>query len=327
MKKTLVIPSCRAGSLQEFFRAWNGVGDWDETIVVEDGPARTFSVPDGVRHYAWADIDEELGGDAWIVSRRDSAIRCFGFLMAYRSGADLILTLDDDCFPGVRRGGFAIGTAHLAAMEHPRWVESIPGMRTRGLPYRNRGRLRTMANMGIWSGVPDLDAVQTLGGAHPHASGGFRAPGGSRVIPAGQYFPMCGMNLAFRAEATPLFYFPPMGDGSPYRRFDDIWSGVVAKRVMDHLGWGFSAGEPIVVHARASDPMANLVKEAPGIARNETLWEEVDRAPLSAREPAACVREIGDHLAREGDEYTRRLGRALATWGSLFDGKHHRNGA
>lgn len=318
MRKILVIPSCREVSLRDFLRAWDGVGDWDELIVVEDGPTRTFDLPDSVGHYAWDDIARTLGEDAWIISRRDSAIRSFGFLMAYRAGADLIATLDDDCFPGVRGGGMPICTAHARAMEQPRWVESIPGMRTRGLPYRNLGKLRAAANVGLWSDVPDLDAVQTLAG-HPNASGGFRPPAGSRLVPAGQYFPLCGMNLAFLRAAAPLFYFPLMGDGSPYRRFDDIWCGILAKKAMDHLGWHVSVGEPVVRHVRASDPMVNLVKEAPGIARNETLWEEVDRIPLTAREPAACMAELSDALARDGsDEYARTLGRALGAWAALF---------
>lgn len=319
MRKTLVVPSCREGSLREFLRAWDGVGDWNELIVVEDGPTRTFELPDSAGHYAWDDIARTLGEDAWIISRRDSAIRSFGFLMAYQAGADLIATLDDDCFPDVHGGGMPICTAHARAMERPRWVESIPGMRTRGLPYRNLGKFRAMANVGLWSDVPDLDSVQTLAG-HPHASGGFRPPAGSRVIPAGQYFPMCGMNLAFYREAAPLFYFPLMGDGQPYRRFDDIWGGVIAKRVMDHLGWHVSVGAPIVRHIRASDPMVNLVKEAPGIARNETFWREIDIAPLTAANPSRCMAEMGRWLETAStDDYTRRLGRAIQIWASRFD--------
>ena len=45
------------------------------------------------------------------------------------------------------------------------------------------------------------------------------------------------MSLAFRIEALPLMYLPLMGEGQPYDRFDNIWGGVIAKRVCDHLGW------------------------------------------------------------------------------------------
>lgn len=313
MKKVLVIPSNRGDRLKEFFDAWCApMGDWDRVIVIEDNPYRTFDLPPSCDHYSWEEIEATLGDSAWIISRRDSAIRCFGFLMAYRGGADLIVTLDDDCYP--REPGICAG--HLRAMgSHGRWVESVPGMRTRGLPYFNRGRLDVAANMGLWSRVPDLDAPQTLAGG----VGDFEPPRGSRIVPTGQYTPLCGMNLAFRREATPLFYFPPMGEGQPYRRFDDIWAGVIAKRVIDHLGWRLSAGDPAIEHIRASDPMANLVKEAPGIARNETLWQEIDAVRLTADDPACCMAELGDALERDGsDDYARRLGRAMQVWASLF---------
>lgn len=315
MKKTCVVPSCRAHSLAEWLRAWDGIGDWDELIVVEDGPRPTFELPAAVVHYCWQDVRDILGPSAWIVSRRDSAVRGFGLLMAYVRGAGLVVTLDDDCYPDGER---PICAGHLAAMEsHPRWIESIPGMRTRGLPYRNRGRLHVAANMGLWRGVPDLDAIQSL--ASPPA-GDYTPPAGSRVVPGRQYVPLCGMNLAVRREAIPLFYFPPMGEAQPYRRFDDIWAGVIAQKVLDHLGWSLAVGEPFVHHVRASDPLVNLVKEAPGIAAHEELWPAIDSAVLAARTPAACMDELGRHLVCRHDAYASRLGEALRVWASLFAG-------
>ena len=317
MTTALVIPSNRSDQLAAFFEAWEDVGDWDHTIVVEDNPTRTFDLPPYIHHFAWDDIEETFGNDAWIFSRRDSAIRCFGFFLAWRVGADLTLTLDDDCRPHDDR---PICATHRRTMNHHRrWVESVPGMRTRGLPYHTIGRLNNvMASVGLWSDVPDLDAVQTLAG-HSHAAGGFQPPSGSRIIPRGQYVPVCGMNLAFRREAAPLFYFPPMGQGQPYRRFDDIWAGVIAKRIMDHLGWHLSVGEPFVRHIRASDPTRNLVAEAPGIAANEGFWEVIDSIPLTATTPAECMAEIGHGLYRNfGDPYLHDLGKALEIWAKLF---------
>jgi reversibly glycosylated polypeptide/UDP-arabinopyranose mutase len=117
-----------------------------------------------------------------------------------------------------------------------------------------------------------------------------------------------------------LFYFPLMGEGQPYRRFDDIWAGVIAKKVMDHLGWPMSVGEPAVFHVRASDPVQNRIKEMPGITRNETFWQEIDGIELTAGDPAGCMRELGEQLGRSGsDDYMRRLGMALQVWASLFE--------
>ena len=314
MKVTLVVPSCRAESLAVFLSAWEGVERWHEIIIVEDGPSRTFAVPADVVHVAWAEIADAFGDDAWIFSRRDSAIRSAGFALAWRRGADVIVTLDDDCLPEQPSPHLIQG--HLAALcGTPRWASTIPGMRLRGLPYRNLGRLPAMLNVGLWSGVPDLDAPVTLGCGLP---ADFHPPRASRVLPAGQYHPLCGMNLAFRRQFTPLAYFPLMGEGQPFRRFDDIWMGIVSQRVCRHLGWSITCGTPIVRHSRASDPLANLVKEAPGIAANETFWERIDAAPLTSTTAAGCMAEIGDWLAGNADPYIDRLGRAIRAWAGLF---------
>jgi reversibly glycosylated polypeptide / UDP-arabinopyranose mutase len=146
IRKCLVIPTIRERCAREFFSTWRENGDWDQVILIEDNPTRTFDV--GIeQHYSWEDIKECIGDKAWIFSKRDSAIRCFGYLAAYKNGADYILTLDDDCYPHDNRPIFR---QHIQIIEgYPRWTTSVPEMRTRGVPYRNKGHLSTvMANMG-----------------------------------------------------------------------------------------------------------------------------------------------------------------------------------
>jgi reversibly glycosylated polypeptide/UDP-arabinopyranose mutase len=313
--KVLVIPSCREVCLKAFLAAWRDLGDWDEIVLVEDNPTKTFDVKVDA-HYSWAEIEETLGGHARIISRRDSAIRSFGFLMALRRGATHILTLDDDCYP---HSTTPIFQAHLDRIETtPRWIPSVPGMRTRGMPYVNIGTAEhVVASMGLWSRIPDLDAIQSLNNLDFATNGQYQPPPGSRLIPAGQYLPVCGMNLCFKAEMVPLLFFPKMGEGSPYRRFDDIWAGIIFKRIIDHLGFALSVGEPFVAHQRASCIFTNLVKEAPGVAANETFWESVDRIPLTAKTPVDCLRELGFGLTSNSDAYIRDLGEYLQTWADL----------
>jgi reversibly glycosylated polypeptide/UDP-arabinopyranose mutase len=315
MKTVLVVPTCRPESFAAFRDAWNEFGDWDEMVVVEDAPERITAPDNNPHHYHWGDIERVLGDDAWIISRRDSAIRSFGYLMAYRMGADLIVTLDDDCHP---HGVFPLCGGHQAAMSsHSRWISSVPGMRVRGLPYRNSGDLSgAMVNVGLWSGVPDLDALTTLAGTHP--AEGFEPPPGNRIIPRNQYTAMCGMNLAFRREVAPLMYFPLMGEGQIYQRFDDIWSGVICKHILDHMGLSMSVGEPFVRHCRASNPFVNLAKESRGIGFNEYFWETIDRAVFASDTPVGCMLEMGEHLLRNADPYLAKLGAAITVWAGLF---------
>lgn len=323
----LVIPSIRENSLHAFLDAWEGVGGWDAVVLVEDNPTKTFHAPGVDRHYAWDDVDRILGDDAWIISHRDSAIRTFGFLAAHHMEADVVVTLDDDCY--VHDGHENLVERHLSAMgRRRRWTKSIPDQRMRGLPYKNLGELgNVMANAGLWSNVADYDSVQSLTRiADATDDQPYEPPSGNRVIPRGRYSPVCGMNLCFKRAAIPAFYFPRMGEGSPYRRMDDIWAGIIAKRIFDHLGWSLVIGEPFVKHIRASDPFVNLVKEATGIRANETFWELIDAVKLTATDTLGCVRELGTALVSPiADTKTvdaawlAELGRALGVWARLLE--------
>src|SRR5262249_34329858 len=153
------------------------------------------------------------------------------------------------------------------------WASTVPGLRVRGLPYRNTGVHPGVAvSVGLWTGHADIDGITAVAkGPRVLEERLLRRRVRTRVMPATQYFPLCGMNLAFRQEAACLMYFPPMGQGSPYSRFDDIWCGLVLERVCRHLGLAVTVGRPLVRHQRASDPFVNLVKEAPGVRDHETI--------------------------------------------------------
>ena len=315
VKKILVIPSIREACIKDFLKVWEVAGDWDEIVVVEDNPVKTFDI-DVDLHVAWDDIDATLKDDSWIISRHDSAIRSFGFLMAYRMGADYILTLDDDCYP---HGTNKIFSSHIERITSSlRWTTSVPGMRTRGLPYKNLGKLNgVVANMGLWSKIPDLDAIQSLMDIEL-TKGEYLPPVGNNIIPQGQFFPLCGMNFSFHRDVAPLSYFPLMGEGSPYCRFDDIWFGIIFKKIIDHLGYHVSVGEPFVEHQRSSNVFVNLVKEAPGVAANEHFWETIDEVKISENTPKYCMIQLGDSLQQSQDKYISKIGRAIKLWANLF---------
>jgi len=109
-----------------------------------------------------------------------------------------------------------------------------------------------------------------------------------------------------------------MGIDSPYGRFDDIWCGIIAKRIADRLGWYFSVGEPMIEHRKASNPFKNLVKEAPGIAMNETFWEAIDDVKLTCDTAISCLLEMSARLRENPDDYIAQLGKALSIWAKFF---------
>jgi len=227
--------------------------------------------------------------------------------------------LDDDCYPepGVTAERFltAVWEALEATWPDDRWWNTIAatGLYPRGYPYSlRRAEVRTVVHHGLWSCVADLDAVTQL-----HNTEFRLAPADQRErVPYGKFFPMCGMNLAFRPEVIPALYFLLMGREYPYDRFGDIWAGLFVKRIADHLNVAISSGAPSVLHARASNVWVNLRKEAPGLEVNEFLWCRVEAVSLEGRTFAECYEELADKLVIDG-EYWDRLRQAMKLWTTL----------
>jgi reversibly glycosylated polypeptide/UDP-arabinopyranose mutase len=275
-----------------------------------------------VLHFDWGDIAGEFGRDEWIFSRRNAGIRSYGFWKAYEAGADVIITLDDDCY-FVESGFVATHIANLQSKAPERWATTFPDPRymyTRGYPYAIRGKRKVVISHGLWSDKMDLDAKTqlSLGAVHAPAYPPIR-----QYVPPGSYFPMSSMNLAFSREAVPLMYFPlmgfsPEGDAWGYDRYDDIWAGLFAKKILDHLGWSASNGSPFVEHRKASDPLVNRKKERSGMAKNELLWQLVDQVRLTARSPAACYRQLAERIGFPEERYFVSLRKAMIIWSHLF---------
>jgi reversibly glycosylated polypeptide / UDP-arabinopyranose mutase len=200
------------------------------------------------------------------------------------------------------------GEAHSDA-----WVSTGTGILPRGLPYQKRNRTQRVGiNHGLWTNVADYDAVTQL--VIGRTGGAFEPV--QQTIPRGSYYPMCGMNLAWRAELTPAMYFLLMGRDWPFDRFGDIWCGLLSKKICDHLGYAVMSGDPMIEHRRASNVWTNLQKEAPGLPVNETLWSAIDSIVLTESNVAACYAQIARELSIAGD-YWDRLREAMGFWSEI----------
>ena len=319
----LVIPTIRN---LNFLKSWGDEFKDCEILVVEDHKKKEVRVPHipakAIHHFAWNDIRKEFGDAEWIFPRRNAGIRSFGFWMAYKMGADVIITLDDDCYPT----GSSFVQTHLEnlSVKAPRdWYPTYPDpkfMFTRGFPYKARDQTPVMISHGLWSGVVDLDAKTLV--KFPKLNQNPYPPI-RQFVPKGLYFPMCSMNLAFKREAIPLMYFPLMGeakDGTKwgYDRFDDIWAGIFAKKICDHFNFAVVSGSPFVHHKAASDRRQNIHKEAAGLEVNEWLWRRVDEVRLTRRTPVRCYLELAERIRFPKQRYFRKLREAMLIWVKLF---------
>jgi len=317
MRVTVVVPTIREKNIVDFLDAWRAELSGAQILVVEDNPERTFDIRgDQVHHYCWEDIDRELGSQSWIIPRRTDCVRSFGYYLAYRTQPDMIVTLDDDCYPDPNFSGFL--ERHWARLQNASdmaWVSSVEQTVPRGVPYFERERCATVAlNHGLWNNIPDYDAPTQLLAARVPMPIEWQ----NKTIPRGKYFPMCGMNIAWRPDLTPALYFLLMGQGYPYDRFGDIWAGIFVKRICDHLGFAVNSGEPAISHQRASNVWANLRKEAPGLEVNERLWTAVDEVVLTGEDFGSCYQELADKLPLDGD-YWNQLKCAMRGWCELFE--------
>lgn len=148
-------------------------------------------------------------------------------------------------------------------------VEQVTWPPSRGTPYYARSvTMPVAASMGFWLGIGDYDAPGQL------VHGATRPMTFRRDTMFGRYFPLCGMNLAFRASEWPWCKFVDIP------RFDDIWQGFLWQRRAYADGKCFNLAGPLVQHSRQSNVWQNLREEAQNLERNETFWQEVHRLPL-----------------------------------------------
>lgn len=310
MKTAIVVPTIREDCIKRFLSEWRDEFANYPIFVIEDNPKKTFKLEgDNIRHFSWKEIDKELGKKSWIIPRRTDCIRSFGFYKAYQEGVDVIITLDDDCYP--LDSEFV--KEHLEPLQRysSRWRWTTKEIKPRGVPYRNIGVMPIMLNMGFWRGVADLDAITEL------VYGERDLEPYEGIVALKHYFPMCGMNVSFRRELTPMMYWLLMGEKYEYDRFGDIWCGLFMKKVCDYLEFGVKIGGPAVKHERASNVWRNLEKEHKGVIANEILWQAVDSVKLTKKTVKDCYIELARKLPFKGD-YGKKLKEAMQIWANLF---------
>ena len=320
----VVVPTIRN---LDFLTSWENEFSNCHLIVVEDNNDKTINADNlnfrSVTHLTHKNIEKDFGKNSWIFSRKNAGIRCYGFWKAYQSGADVIITLDDDCYPAetdfvkkhLRNFTLKMPNSWLSTYPNPNWRF------TRGFPYKNRNVYPTMLSHGLWSGALDLDAKTEI--KLPKLLNEKIYPPIGQFIPFNSFYPMCSMNLAFKREIVPLMFFPMMGENPngilwPYNRYDDIWAGIFSKKIMDHLKMGVINGSPFVNHRKASTPKHNHSKELNGMKVNETLWKKVQQVKLTKKTPKSCYIELAKKIKFPEGIYFRKLRQAMIIWANLF---------
>ncbi|KAL0441989.1 UNVERIFIED_CONTAM: UDP-arabinopyranose mutase 1 [Sesamum radiatum] len=355
----IVIPTIRN---LDFLEMWRPFFQPYHLIIVQDGdPSKTIKVPDGFDYelYNRNDINKILGPKANCISFKDSACRCFGYMVSKKK---YIFTIDDDCFVAKDPSGKEINALeqhikNLLSPSTPFFFNTLydPYCEgtdfVRGYPFSLREGVPTAVSHGLWLNIPDYDAPTQLvkprerniryeqallpqltfaafsvqDTDHIYIYSFVRYVDAVMTVPKGTLFPMCGMNLAFDRELIgPAMYFGLMGDGQPIGRYDDMWAGWCTKVICDHLGLGVKTGLPYIWHSKASNPFVNLKKEYKGIYWQEELipFFQSVTIPKDCTTVQKCYIELSKQVkAKLGkvDDYFNKLADAMVTWIDAWD--------
>jgi reversibly glycosylated polypeptide/UDP-arabinopyranose mutase len=310
----IVIPTIRN---LDFLIEWKEQFKDHKIIVVEDHDKREIKAPEGFNMtiYTRKDIRNDLGFSHWIIPTKSAGIASFGFWKAWQLDEGDIYTLDDDCYPDTNTT-LKDHIFNLTQRVTFGWMTSSREP-TRGFPYNIRGSAEVVVSHGLWSGLPDYDGVTHLN--HPRVS--YAPTTTNYIMPRGSYYPMCRMNLAFKRKVTPLMYSLLQGEGQPVNRFEDIWAGVISKKICDHLWMAHINGAPTVKHGKEYDyggMMRMAITELPGMVENERFWEAVDNVNLTSKTITTCYLELAEKLDLDG-EYWKDVKKAMKIWGRLYD--------
>jgi hypothetical protein len=235
-------------------------------------------------------ILRRLGFPPDLVPYNSDNRRNVGYLLAAESGADFLISIDDDNYCPANEDYFA---EHSVVSCEPRqydvaesksgWynlcdlLELEPAYRVypRGFPYAARHqepdtkiqlmKATVRINAGMWLREPDLDGITWL--AAPVRARAFK--GKSIVLGDRTWSPVNTQNTALHRDVIPAYYFLPMGNsltGLQIDRYGDIFSGYFSQACARHLGHSIRAGTPVAEHRRnAHRYLRDATQEMPGI--------------------------------------------------------------
>lgn len=218
----------------------------------------------------------KLGGWDRLIPYNSDNRRNAGFLMALESGAEIMLSIDDDnyCLPDedfVAAHSIVRGepTTECEVSSENRWfnicdmlaMEPAVTVYPRGFPYharhqqpkvsRDTATARVHMNAGLWLSEPDLDAMTWL--IVPVRASAMQ--GGSVVLGDLAWSPINTQNTAVHRDAIVSYYFLRMGyplAGMPIDRYGDIFSGYFSQACVRHMGYKVRVGSPLAEHRRNS---------------------------------------------------------------------------
>jgi hypothetical protein len=267
------------------------------------------------RYYSDAD-QERLGYRcSSVIGWNKIMRRNIALLEAIKSGADVIVTIDDDNLPidrhyfDVFRAIFADPFSGLLVDSDSRWFDVgrllDPPVHHRGFPYDQRQAEQILkmsptvgaevgVAAGLWMGDPDIDAMERITNRPTvHRMAEILRDG--ILVAKNCYAPFNSQNTAFRRELAPLMMVW-VGVG----RYDDIWASYLAQRVMRDTPYHVHFGRPLVWQERnAQNLWTNLKDEIFGMEYTPRFVQDLEQLEIGDGPIVERLRNVYGGLARQ----------------------------
>lgn len=281
---------------------------------------------------AWLD---KIGLDETFIPWNTDNRRNIGFLRAFESGADVLISIDDDNYcrddsdfvgshwivgqPAGSREGQRLASGGGwynicqdldAQLQDPYFA--------RGYPYAARpperqarageltaeaGQATVAVNAGLWLDDPDVDAVSRLVQG-PRVSG---APQPAVLLAPETWSPVNTQNTALMRDAISAYYYVRMGyplKGMTIDRYGDILSGYFLQKCAKHLGHAVRFGDPVAEHHRSPHNLfKDLYHELAGMVLVEDLLPWLQELELSGSDYASAYASLADALETEAEGF------------------------
>ncbi|ERN11874.1 hypothetical protein AMTRI_Chr06g173680 [Amborella trichopoda] len=301
-------------NLGPFLEEWRPVLTPYHLIIVKDPildhKQQDLNIPPGFNSdvYTKSHMETLLGHDL-LSSLHFSGLsaRYFGYLVSTRR---YIVAIDPDCVPMIDEKGHLVDPIkqhlqNLTSPSTPYYFNTLydpyrPGTDfVRGYPFSLRSGASTALSCGLWVGLPDYDAPTALVKAGLTNS---RCVNAVMTVPRGAFFPVSGVNLAFDKSLIGVAMFSGllMQGKTRYETLEDIWAGLCAKAICDHLGYGAKSGLPYVVRRKGggSEALEALKKEWKGVKWMEEVlpFFQSLTLPRTAVTAEDCILEIAKNV-------------------------------
>ncbi len=342
---TIFEPAWLAGYLDNLRRHGHEASVTLRIICDRKTPATVYAAAEQARRQGFQvdcpTLDEQVAylrrlgvADDFIPWNTDNR-RNIGFLRAWESGAEVLVSIDDDNY--CRADCDFVGEHHVVG----RKAGELAGQRLagdaawfnicsllqgghrdaiypRGFPYRARpqpGAVATSAaggvaprriaiNAGLWLDDPDVDAISRLA-QRPRITAADDA--GVLLAPE-TWSPVNTQNTALVRDAIPAYYYVRMGyplQGLKIDRFGDILSGYFVQACAKHLGDLLRVGGPVADHRRTPhNLLKDLYHELAGIALIEDLLPWLQALKLEGGDYASAYAALADALDAQAERFT-----------------------